>query len=502
MRLPNGAARLLALAAVTLLALVIRLYGLTNHGVWWDEAYHAELVRLPSVGAMLDAVLSNPPSDPLYALVLRAWSGLAGTGDAAIRLPSVLFSAATVPATYWLGRVVAGEAAGLLAALLLAVSPYALELGQEAALYALASLTATVALAAGWRWRREGQGARLYVALAVLAAYSHYVTVVILGLVALAGLWSGAGASRVSRRRWLGAHLIIFGAWLPWLLALIIHWQASALPRATLTHYATADEALGALVQYSSGSAALLQGRRPLEAAAALAGAALLALAWMAGARRRELRITLGMAGLIFAGPALVSAATGLWLFVPHFMIFLLPAVFVAVAAGATWAWASRGSGAAAMRRAGQAGALAALVIWLGAQAWGMALYYRYPPHGADRLQDLAATLDRGRQPGDAVMITPPILTPPLRQYYHGPLLGLPVDFDLRAVYLPFGSPEWNRAARVALDRGAQDHARFWLVYRPEDDAGGAFLRGVAGAYRQVERRDYPFASLYLFTTR
>ena len=171
----------------------------------------------------------------------------------------------------------------------------------------------------------------------------------------------------VSRRRWLGAHLIIFGAWLPWLLALIMHWLASALPRATLTHYATLDETIGALVQYSSGSAALLQERRPLEAAAALAGAALLALAWLGGARRRELRITLGMAGLIFAGPALASAATGLWLFVPHFMIFLLPAVFVALAAGVRWAWASGGPGAAGtMRRAGQAVALAALLVWLG----------------------------------------------------------------------------------------------------------------------------------------
>ena len=117
-------------------------------------------------------------------------------------------------------------------------------------------------------------------------------------------------------------------------------------------------------------------------------------------------------------------------------------------------------------------------------------------------MQDLAATLARERQPGDVVMITPPILTPPLRQYYHGPLLGLPVDFDLRQVSLPFRSPEWNRTARVALDRGAQGHGRFWLVYRPEDNSGGAFLRGVAQSYAQVERRDYPFASLYLFTGR
>ena len=55
----SAPARLLGLGAVTLLALAIRLYGLTNHGVWWDEAYHAELVRLPSVGAMRLGILES-----------------------------------------------------------------------------------------------------------------------------------------------------------------------------------------------------------------------------------------------------------------------------------------------------------------------------------------------------------------------------------------------------------------------------------------------------------
>jgi predicted membrane-bound mannosyltransferase len=54
-----------ALAAIMLVGLAIRLYGLTSYGIWFDESYHIALVQLPSVGAMLDAVLSNPPSDPL-----------------------------------------------------------------------------------------------------------------------------------------------------------------------------------------------------------------------------------------------------------------------------------------------------------------------------------------------------------------------------------------------------------------------------------------------------
>src|SRR5947207_1917215 len=108
----------LVLIALTALGLAVRFYGLTSYGIWFDEAYHIQLVQLSTVPAMLDAVLSNPPSDPLYVLLLRAWVGLFGHGDAAVRLLSVLLSAATLPATYWLGRVMVGRAAGLLAALL------------------------------------------------------------------------------------------------------------------------------------------------------------------------------------------------------------------------------------------------------------------------------------------------------------------------------------------------------------------------------------------------
>src|SRR5207253_2990871 len=156
--------------------------------------------------------------------LLRAWVGLFGHGDAAVRLLSVLLSAATLPATYWLGRVMVGRAAGLLAALLFALSPYAVELGQEAALYSLAALTTTAALAAGWRWRTTGRGFTLYITLAILAIYSHYAVAVILALFALLSPATETQNSTLktqnSKLTWFAVHGIIFAAWLPWLAAL------------------------------------------------------------------------------------------------------------------------------------------------------------------------------------------------------------------------------------------------------------------------------------------
>src|SRR5690349_5049990 len=69
------------LVGLMVVGLAVRVWGLTAYDVWFDEAYHVQLVKLPTVGAMLDAILSNPPSDPLYAILLRGWTGLFGTGD-------------------------------------------------------------------------------------------------------------------------------------------------------------------------------------------------------------------------------------------------------------------------------------------------------------------------------------------------------------------------------------------------------------------------------------
>src|SRR4051794_16739664 len=61
--------RLLALGiiAATVVGWILRVNGIGERTLFWDEAYHLALVAEPTVGRMLDAVIRNPPSDPLYA---------------------------------------------------------------------------------------------------------------------------------------------------------------------------------------------------------------------------------------------------------------------------------------------------------------------------------------------------------------------------------------------------------------------------------------------------
>ncbi len=331
------AAAVLAAAAV---GVAIRLAGAGDRTLFWDEAYHVRLALEPSLGAALDAVLANPPSDPLYAVVLYGWAAMAGTSDFAVRLPSISFGALTVVATAWLAlELTASRRVAVLAAVLVALAPYAVEYGQEASLYSLAALTTTLALAAGWRWRRSSRrrDAVLAIALAIVAIYSHYVVAAVLALAALLSLTRLAGPRAISVRQVGAAGSLVFIAWLPWLVPMLVSWLDTDVPRTALALNATVAELLGALSQYASGTGALLEGVRPLQLLGVAAAAVLLLRGWIAGGAPElgGLRLVVLTAGVLFVGPWLASAVGGRWLFVAHMMLFVLPAVAVVIAAGA-----------------------------------------------------------------------------------------------------------------------------------------------------------------------
>jgi 4-amino-4-deoxy-L-arabinose transferase-like glycosyltransferase len=492
----------LALALLTTLSLAVRLYGLTAYGLRFDEAYHVQLVRLPSVGEMLEAVLSNPPSDPLYVLILRPWASLFGTEDGAIRALSVILSTAAVPVAFTLGRVLGGPrlgtASGLLGALLLALSPYAVEVGQEAALYVLASLTTTAALTLGLRWRAHGRGGWAYAALGVVAIYSHYVVAAILALFWLmAPLFEG----RRPERAWTLAHLSILLAWAPWLVLLAQNWLLSPAPRAARQVTVTVADIGSALVQYTTGTASLFGGGSLLQWGGVALALALVSAAWQAGRSpaHRHLRTVIAASALIFLLPAALSAITGYWLFIPHFMIFLLPALYTTCATGACIVARS----AAISNRFGSMkdrALLLSLTAWVILMAVGLGLFYRNPPHGNDGLRELAALIQSNRREGDVVVVSPPALQPLFAQYLPGNISGIPENLSLKRLYLPYGPDEWIGRARLRLDELSRGASRLWLLHAPLPDEDGSLLPDALDNVSKKESWRFPIATLYLFS--
>ena len=73
-------------------------------GIWRDEgSTYFETVRQSFFG-VFGAVARGELNPPGYFLFERAWTALAGGGEVALKLPSVVFGLALIVATYALGR--------------------------------------------------------------------------------------------------------------------------------------------------------------------------------------------------------------------------------------------------------------------------------------------------------------------------------------------------------------------------------------------------------------
>ena len=133
----------LAVAAITLLAALVRLRSLDALGITLDEGFSIFLARAPFSEFAHTIWRSELNMSPYY-LLLRGWIHLGHT-EWTIRMLGVVLSTATVPVVYLLGRRLFHRRTGMAAALLLAVHPYHRMLAQNARAYPLVILLVCLA---------------------------------------------------------------------------------------------------------------------------------------------------------------------------------------------------------------------------------------------------------------------------------------------------------------------------------------------------------------------
>jgi uncharacterized membrane protein len=267
---------LLCLASIVGVGAVVRLWRIGSKSLWIDEAFSVWIgwQSIPEALAWLVRIDQHPP---LYYVLLHLWLRL-GDDAATVRALSALLSALNIPALYLLGRRLVGSRAGLLAAAILALSPFHVRFAQEARMYALLSLNASLAtwalarllsdpraatMPAGrqalgaWRaWRMTGRLPALrtlgtdlswgaYVLFAAATVWTHNTAVLFLvatnafvlglmwtrrrskastpeggpGFAATVGEW---GALRPpAMRSWIVAQVGVLALWSPWLWAFV-----------------------------------------------------------------------------------------------------------------------------------------------------------------------------------------------------------------------------------------------------------------------------------------
>ncbi len=226
----------LLVLAILLLAFGLRIYRLDTQSFAFDEGWTSYAIH--HSWSEMWRVLAPDNHPPLYYLLVKALAEVAGYGDFAVRMLSVLTGTALVALLYRLGRALSTPVGGLSAALLAACSPLLIYYAQEARMYSLLMLLVTSASYSLVRLGQtrtprsgtEGPVADLgglgwlaaYVLSMVGALYTHYFAALILVTHNLAaGVWllrnPFSPGKRVSMATWLLAQLAIAVPYLPWL---------------------------------------------------------------------------------------------------------------------------------------------------------------------------------------------------------------------------------------------------------------------------------------------
>jgi mannosyltransferase len=223
-------------AALTFLALALRLIHLGSRPLWLDEAFSAWFSD-QSFGYLWHVVPTYEAHPPFFYSVLKVWRSIVGEGHAAMRSLSVLLGVATVPVIMMIAleqerQGVTGRPllrAGL-AGFLVACSPMFMVIDQEPRPYPLLTLGYSIAILALLRLVREfhdgkpgGRGNwALFGISAALTCWSHALGV-LYGLclaLALFPVWLRAPGSRARIVRGLSTAAGVALIYLPCLIML------------------------------------------------------------------------------------------------------------------------------------------------------------------------------------------------------------------------------------------------------------------------------------------
>ncbi|HYM90762.1 MAG TPA: glycosyltransferase family 39 protein [bacterium] len=206
--------RYTGLTLIIVIAAALRFALLGHNSLWDDEAFVAHAIQ-KGWHDLIVFLAAHDNHPPLYFALIKAWTGIAGTGEAALRAPSAMFGVVSVPLTYAIMRRLSGDRAARIAALFVAVSPFEVMAGQNARMYTLLemlTLASTLLLILPTRrlWHSTA-----YVGTAAAMMYTHY-----LGFVVLAahGIWT-AWRDRRRLMEWaIGAGVagILFIPWMPY----------------------------------------------------------------------------------------------------------------------------------------------------------------------------------------------------------------------------------------------------------------------------------------------
>jgi 4-amino-4-deoxy-L-arabinose transferase-like glycosyltransferase len=147
----SGRVHLALVVALLLAGTTLRAANLGGPAFCCDEFYHVFAARNWLAGEGLWAGEREYARARLTTYMTIGAFALVGEGEAAARLPALVFGVATMALTYAVGRSLAGPLAGLVALALIAVSPHAVDVSRFARLYSQLTFFSLLAVFAAFR---------------------------------------------------------------------------------------------------------------------------------------------------------------------------------------------------------------------------------------------------------------------------------------------------------------------------------------------------------------
>ncbi len=277
---------MVALLVIFLVGLTLRIYGLGSESLWWDEVYAISTMARPGPLEII-RLSSTDNNPPLFYLILHYWMLFTGDSAFSVRLPSAIAGALAVPVMYGIGRLLFDRGAGLLAALILALSAYNVRYVQEARGYSLMVLLTLLSFYFFVKLVKDGSSRYTsvgYVVCTALLIYAHFYGVFFVAAQIIFLL-----ASRENLRRWILPGVALALLYVPWVLLLAVNvlspagaWQGGTtwIPEPSLADVARILQAYSASLPLAIvfillgcyGSFRIIRGDRPT---------AYLLLAWL-----------------------------------------------------------------------------------------------------------------------------------------------------------------------------------------------------------------------------
>ncbi len=170
-----GADPRLLLLGITVVGAVLRFSTLGVQSLWFDESFTILQLRQP-LGQFLAGMDLYQATPPFYYLLAWPWERIIGDGAVGMRSLSAVLGTATVPVVFLTARTLFSNAAGLVAAALVATSPTLVWYSQEARPYACLVLLTSTALLFLARALRDGAGRDVtgFAIASALAIATHY----------------------------------------------------------------------------------------------------------------------------------------------------------------------------------------------------------------------------------------------------------------------------------------------------------------------------------------